>query len=299
MDPGLSRLEIALLAWLYYHPRTDVSQLRRVAAKADGQGSLRDLADEELARATTRDGGEAIAALSHLASTGHVSQVHGTSRLTSLGRAVAYAHLEGLALQASSVWLKAVSEQLGSGLVVDIGGGTGQLLDIVLRETQSGLVIDIDRESLVLGRGEAAKNVAFVAGDAHRLPLRDGVAVAAVSRITFMYLDEARAFVEVARVLAPRGRLLLFNSGPGYITHLIRGIRQVRSLTYAGFLIANTALYALSGNTVKVSGRTDHLQLRARTMALARSSGFTLVETGRSQVSYASSGAYYLILEKR
>jgi SAM-dependent methyltransferase len=95
--------------------------------------------------------------------------------------------------------------------VLDLGAGTGKLtrelcgrgLDVVAVEPSSGM-----REQL----GRAAPDAAVVGGTAEEIPLDDGSVDAVLVAQAWHWVDPARAVGEVARVLAPGGRLgLLWN----------------------------------------------------------------------------------------
>ena len=88
------------------------------------------------------------------------------------------------------------------GRVLELGCGTGRLLGQLPRP---GVGVDLSMESLRVARG---RGLAGVAGDAHRLPFRDGsFDVVMAGNASFRYLDYDRAFAECARVLRPGGWL--------------------------------------------------------------------------------------------
>jgi ubiquinone/menaquinone biosynthesis C-methylase UbiE len=96
--------------------------------------------------------------------------------------------------------------------VLDVGCGAGQELLPFVRDGRAvGVGIDIaptvgqvGREKLALYAPEA--RVHFLRGSAEDLSFPDGVFDAVICRLALPYMNNARAFSEVARVLRPGGR---------------------------------------------------------------------------------------------
>jgi ubiquinone/menaquinone biosynthesis C-methylase UbiE len=105
--------------------------------------------------------------------------------------------------------------------VVDLGAGTGLLARGAASNVgPNGVVtaIDISHAALaVLPLSRIGPRLHRVVGDASQIPLANAVADAVVVRSVLIYLqDLSSAFVEIARVLEPGGRLSVFepvNSG--------------------------------------------------------------------------------------
>jgi len=99
---------------------------------------------------------------------------------------------------------------------IDVASGTGDLaFSLGRRVRASGAVVGLDlaREMLVIGRrkaaGRHATNVDFQHGDAMHLPYRDGAFRAATMAFGGRNVpDLAGAFREMARVVAPGGRIV-------------------------------------------------------------------------------------------
>jgi SAM-dependent methyltransferase len=100
--------------------------------------------------------------------------------------------------------------------VLDVACGPGNFSRDFALEVDDGLVVGIDASATMLARAVADTenaNVAYVRGDACALPFRDG-AFDAVCCFAALYLIEEpmRALDEIARVLAPGGRVALLSS---------------------------------------------------------------------------------------
>jgi len=98
--------------------------------------------------------------------------------------------------------------------VLDIGCGTGQTTRAAARRAHAGQAVGLDLSGPQLARArelaavEGVTNVAFEQGDAQVHPLPAGGFDVAVSRFGIMFFaDPVAAFSNVARALAPGGRL--------------------------------------------------------------------------------------------
>lgn len=102
------------------------------------------------------------------------------------------------------------------GDALDVAAGTGDFaFDLARRpETESVFGLDFTREMMLLGIPKAARqgvseSVSFIAGDAHRLPFADDSFIcAAVGFGIRNFTDVAAALGEMARVVAPGGRVV-------------------------------------------------------------------------------------------
>ncbi len=100
--------------------------------------------------------------------------------------------------------------------VLDVACGPGNFTRAFARATTDGLVVGIDASETMLAlavRKTESPSVAYVRGDACALPFRDG-SFDAVCCFAALYLIEEpmRALDEIARVLAPGGRVALLSS---------------------------------------------------------------------------------------
>jgi ubiquinone/menaquinone biosynthesis C-methylase UbiE len=103
--------------------------------------------------------------------------------------------------------------------VLDVGCGTGGgVRALAARFPEVGRVVGADKSETMLAEarsrtGEAGAGVEFVVADAHELPFPDASFDSAYSLRVFEIIGEPRrALAEMARVLAPGGRLVV--NGP-------------------------------------------------------------------------------------
>ena len=109
-----------------------------------------------------------------------------------------------------------VAEKPSVDLALDIGCGNGRHAEVLTERATRVLGVDASRELLREARTRAAErgfDVGLVAGDASRLPIRDGAIDLAVYVATIHHLPTREARIqslnELARVLAPDGRALV------------------------------------------------------------------------------------------
>ena len=110
----------------------------------------------------------------------------------------------------------AIARALGDqpfGRLVDIGTGTGRMIELFGREAQQSIGIDRSSEMLRLARVKleaAGIPSSLRQGDMYALPIDDGAADTVIIHQVLHYAHSpAAAIDEAARVLAPNGRLLV------------------------------------------------------------------------------------------
>jgi len=116
----------------------------------------------------------------------------------------------------------AMDAALGQGpfqLLVDLGTGTGRILELFAPRAGRALGFDLNHAMLNYARmklDRAGLSHAQVRhGDLNNVPLPDGAAEAVVLHQVLHFLDDpAGAIAEAARLLAPRGRLLVVDFAP-------------------------------------------------------------------------------------
>jgi ArsR family transcriptional regulator len=133
----------------------------------------------------------------------------------------------------------AMGEALGEGpfdLLVDLGTGTGRMLELFGPRASRALGFDINHAMLAYARMKlerAALSHAQVRhGDLHNVPLPDGAADAVVLHQVLHFLDDpAAALAEAARLLAPGGKLLVVDFAP----HELEFLREQSAHRRLGF----------------------------------------------------------------
>jgi ubiquinone/menaquinone biosynthesis C-methylase UbiE len=116
----------------------------------------------------------------------------------------------------------AIHQAVGSepiGALLDIGTGTGRVLELLAH--QAGRALGIDQSPQMLGmardRLERAglRNVQLRQGDIYALPVeRDGYDLVVLHQVLHYLDDPSRALREAARTLRPGGRLLVVDFAP-------------------------------------------------------------------------------------
>jgi ArsR family transcriptional regulator len=116
----------------------------------------------------------------------------------------------------------AVRDALGPGpfgLLVDLGTGTGRMLELLADRYERGLGLDINHTMLAYARGklEAAGigHASVRHGDLYEVAIADGTADAVVMHQVLHFLAEPmHAIREAARILGDRGRLAIIDFAP-------------------------------------------------------------------------------------
>ena len=125
--------------------------------------------------------------------------------------------------------------------VLDVGCGPGNFTREFARAARDGLVVGIDASKTMLAqavRQATSDDVVYMRGDACALPFRDG-SFDAVCCFAALYLIEQpmRALDEIARVVAPGGRVALLSScnrGPLPATATDAIVRRVSGVRVFG-----------------------------------------------------------------
>lgn len=108
---------------------------------------------------------------------------------------------------------------------VDLGTGTGRMLELFADRYARGLGLDVNQSMLAYARSRLSRAGLTVAevrhGDIYDLALSDGVADGMILHQVLHYLSEpALAIQEAARILAPGGRLLIVDFAPHGVEEL-------------------------------------------------------------------------------
>lgn len=115
-------------------------------------------------------------------------------------------------------------------LVLDLGCGTGALLDTLGRRYTGARILGIDIAHAMLARAASrvpswrrilgARRPAFTCADLERLPLAPGCAQLAFSNLALQWCRPEAVFAEVSRVLEPGGLFLFSTFGPDTLKEL-------------------------------------------------------------------------------
>jgi ArsR family transcriptional regulator len=113
------------------------------------------------------------------------------------------------------------------GTLVDIGTGTGRMLELFADRIERGVGIDRSRDMLAVARAKldaaGLHHCQVRQGDMYCLPLPDGSADAVVVHQVLHYADRpAAAVAEAARVLRPGGALVIADFAP----HRLEALRD-------------------------------------------------------------------------
>jgi ubiquinone/menaquinone biosynthesis C-methylase UbiE len=103
--------------------------------------------------------------------------------------------------------------------LLDLGTGTGRMLELFGPEIERGLGLDLSLDMLALARARldraGLKHCSVRHGDIYDLALlRDSFDVVIIHQVLHFLDDSARAIAEAARVLRPGGRLLVVDFAP-------------------------------------------------------------------------------------
>ncbi|GAE33889.1 class I SAM-dependent methyltransferase [Halalkalibacter akibai] len=113
--------------------------------------------------------------------------------------------------------LKALSGQWQDKIILDIGCGTGRLLERGLDEAQELIGIDLSAEMVeksrtVVSNGKSTTKSQFQTGDAYSLPIgNQTVDVALSTCVMFLLPEPAKGLAEMTRVLKNGGTVAMLN----------------------------------------------------------------------------------------
>jgi ubiquinone/menaquinone biosynthesis C-methylase UbiE len=137
----------------------------------------------------------------------------------------------------------AVEEAIGAALadrpirsLLDLGTGTGRMLELFANDIERGLGLDLSLDMLALARERldhaGLKHCSVRQGDIYDLALpRDSFDVVIIHQVLHFLDDSGRAIREAARVLRPGGRLLVVDFAP----HDLEFLREDHAHRRLGF----------------------------------------------------------------
>jgi ubiquinone/menaquinone biosynthesis C-methylase UbiE len=120
--------------------------------------------------------------------------------------------------------------------LLDLGTGTGRILEMFSPEIERGLGVDLNREMLAFARSRldhgGIRNCSVRHGDIFDLAIPpDSFDVVVIHQVLHFLDDGGRAIHEAARVLRPAGRLLVVDFGP----HELEFLREEYAHRRLGF----------------------------------------------------------------
>lgn len=122
-------------------------------------------------------------------------------------------------------------------MLLDLGTGTGRMLEVFAPHIGHGLGIDMSREMLSVARANLEKagitNCSVRLGDIYRLPFETGAGadVAVIHQVLHYLENPAAAVAEAARVLKPGGRIVIADFAP----HALEFLREAHAHRRLGF----------------------------------------------------------------
>jgi len=145
--------------------------------------------------------------------------------------------------------------------LVDLGTGTGRVLELLGPQATRAVGVDLSREMLAVARANLDRaglaHCMVRQGDIAQLPLPDASADAAVIHQVLHYAtDPGRVVAEAARVLEPGGRLVIVDFAP----HEFEALRDRQAHRRLGFSDAEVASWfdaagLLPGPVRRLTGR--------------------------------------------
>lgn len=144
--------------------------------------------------------------------------------------------------------------------LLDIGTGTGRVLELVGKDVRSAVGLDISREMLAIARTNLDKagltNCQVRQGDMYQTPFAAGRFDAVSLHMVLHYATDPRMCLrEAARVLKPGGRIILVDFAP----HRMESLREDHAHNWLGFADDTIKDYCrdaglIPGETIQLSG---------------------------------------------
>jgi len=112
--------------------------------------------------------------------------------------------------------------------VLDLGSGTGFFTDLLASSYNRVIGLDISNEMLNFAKENRSKDILWLEGDAHKIPLKDNSIDFIYSNLVIQWFDPLDSAVkEIFRVLKPGGLLIFTTLVDGTLHELKSSWRQV------------------------------------------------------------------------
>ncbi|MFZ2103306.1 MAG: metalloregulator ArsR/SmtB family transcription factor [Oricola sp.] len=155
--------------------------------------------------------------------------------------------------------------------MLDLGTGTGRLLELFSGLYQYGIGIDANREMLNVARANldaaGVRNAEVRLGDVYNLPIvRNGFDLVTIHQVLHYLDDPAAAIRQAARALRPGGRLVIVDFAP----HNLEFLREEHAHQRLGFLDADMETWFEAaelnpeGSRALAAGKVDPGQLTVK-----------------------------------
>lgn len=132
--------------------------------------------------------------------------------------------------------LLALFPQSGVGDLLDVGTGTGRMLELLSPRVARGVGVDLSREMLTVARANLqnsdVRNCQVRQGDMYQLPFNgNSFDAAVIHQVLHFAEDPAEVVAEAARALRPGGRLVVIDFAP----HELEVLRSEHAHRRLGF----------------------------------------------------------------
>lgn len=153
-------------------------------------------------------------------------------------------------------------------LLVDLGTGTGRMLEIFGSRASKAIGFDVSQDMLALARTKldeiGADNCQVRQGDCNNVPLEDGAATTVILHQVLHFLDDPqRALNEAARIVTPGGHIVIADFGP----HEIEELREAHAHRRLGF--ADAEMQAMLANAGMRAAPADILSSDTHNLSVA------------------------------
>ncbi len=163
--------------------------------------------------------------------------------------AIAYDSVATLQRQVSETLLQHLGAIGPMDTVVDLGCGTGFLIDNLLAQNNNMatqvIALDIALPMLKTARNKliSDRSVTYLCADAEYLPLTPQSVDLAISNLAFQWCGNlGQAFSDVKRILKPKGRFVFTTFGPNTLHELTHAWRQVDDYAHVNTFYNTTQL---------------------------------------------------------